>query len=184
MSALVAGAKQNAVPATKRAHAQHGVVAQPDRVRVADERSGRSARDEPRAAHEQPALLFVIGLEARESRAVAPRRDLREQRGSDAHELEPSAKAREPDVVGRHPQTRAAEETLAFVDRLPAFLERREIPPPAPRADHPQPSLLRVVRQPAADGKRRQKVIRAEVGVAEETGGVHAFTLRVDRLVG
>ena len=162
------------MPAPEGAHAQHGVVAEADGVRIADQRARRRPSDESRAAHEQPGPNVGLGLEANESRAVAPRRDLGKQRRPDANELESAAELGEADVVGRHAQPGAAEESLGLVDRLPALLERREVPASALRADHPEPPLLRIVRQPTPDGKGRKVVIGAEVEVAEETAGVHA----------
>src|SRR5581483_4824751 len=58
-------------------------------------------------------------------------------------------------------------------DRFPALLERREVPPLAVRAHHPQPSLRRVERQPLPDGKRLERLVRAEGFIAEEASGKH-----------
>src|SRR5262249_10350045 len=139
MSKLVGGTQHHTMAAAKRPHAKDRFIAEPDRMRVADERSCRRARDELRAADEESRSgIRFLRLESRESRAVTPRRDLGQQRGPDADELEAAAKAREPDVVGRHSEPRAAEQSLGFVDRFPPLLERREVPAPATRADHPQ----------------------------------------------
>src|SRR4029077_15941881 len=70
-------------------------------------------------------------------------------------------------------QTRSAKQSLEFVDRFPAFLERREIPASAASANHPEPSACWVVREPMANGERRDLVVFPERGVAEETGRVH-----------
>src|SRR6185437_3936418 len=115
----------------------------------------------------------------RETRAVSPRRGLGEQRRSDAHELERSAESGETDVVGRHAKPRAAKQSLGVVDRFPALVERCEVPATAAGADDPEPSLSRIERQAPADGEGRQKVVGAEIGVAEETGSVHASSRRL-----
>ena len=176
MSEFVVRAKKHAVPATEGAHTQYRVVAEPDGVRVADERAGRCPSDEPGAADEQSGPNVGLRLEASEPRAVAPRRDLGEQSRTNANELESAAELGEADVVRRHAQSGAAEESLGLVDRFPALFERREVPASALRADHPQPPLLRIVRQPTPDGKRRKVVVGAEVEVAEQTAGVHSGT--------
>src|SRR5690348_4147251 len=80
---------------------------------------------------------------------------------------------RERDVVGGDAQAGAAEETLAAVDRLPSLLERREVPARAPRADDPEPPLRRIERQPPSYRAGGDVIVGAEVGVAEEAGGVH-----------
>src|SRR5262249_354399 len=59
-------------------------------------------------------------------------------------------------------------------DRFPALLERREIPTTALGTNDPEPSLLRIEREPPSNRKGWQVVIRAEVEVAEEAARVHA----------
>src|SRR5678815_6103791 len=177
MAELVGRSKEDAARATEGSHAQHGVVAEADRVRVVYERAGGRFRDQIRAAKKEPALSLMLRLDARESRSVAPRRDLRQQRRSNANELEAAAKARQADVVGGHPEACAAEQPLGLIDRLPALLERREVPSPASGANDPEPTLFRIERQPSANREGRQKVIGGEIRVTKQTGRVHGRVL-------
>jgi hypothetical protein len=78
-------------------------------------------------------------------------RELGAERRPHAHQLQPLAQLREADVVGGDAHARGAEEPLALLDGLPPFLDRREVPPLARAADHPEPSLARVERHAAAD---------------------------------
>jgi hypothetical protein len=110
---------------------------------------------------------------ATELGAVAPRRKLRAKGRPDAHQLEPLTQPRQADVVGGGAQSRPAIETLALVDRLPALLERREIPSPATRTDDPQSALRRVEGEPAADREPLDGLVDAEIGLAEEAVVVH-----------
>jgi hypothetical protein len=105
--------------------------------------------------------------------AVAPRRELGAQRLPDANEVEPLSQGGEADVVGGNAQRRSPECPFALLDRLPALLDRREVPVATLCAHRPQPPSGRIERQPSADGKVLDDVVRAELGVAEEAGGVH-----------
>src|SRR5207247_870442 len=85
--------------------------------RALRERRRRFARDpamEPATAANERAdrLARTVGLwrEARESRSISPRRDLRKERASYANELEPLVDPREADVVGGIPKPRPAKE--------------------------------------------------------------------------
>jgi hypothetical protein len=173
IAVLVVRAEEHAAAAAERAHPQHRIVTETDGGRVAHERGRRGARDEVRTADEETRLLLAFDPEPRQPSAVPPRRDLRQQRRADANELESAAELRQADVVGRHPEARAAEAALALVDRLPALLERRQVPSPTARAHDPQAPLPRIEREPPPDGERREEVVRAQVRVAEEAGGVH-----------
>src|SRR5262249_12789582 len=112
-------------------------------------------------------------IDANEASAVAPRRDLRKQSRPDSNELETAAEAREADVVRRHAETRAAKQSFSVVDRLPSLLERREVPTATSRADHPEPATLGIEREPSADREGRQKVVRSQIVVAEQTTRIH-----------
>src|SRR5690348_667178 len=155
----------------KGAQAEQRIVAEPERCRVGGERMPSVTRDELRAAPDETG--GASGRWPLGARPVAPRGDLGEERRPDANELEPRAQMRERDVVGGHTQPRAAEETLAAVDRLPPLLERREVPALASRADDPEPSLHRIERQPPSYRAGGDVIVGTEVGVAEEAGGVH-----------
>ena len=89
---------------------------------------------------------------------------------SDSHKLESLAHAREADVVRRHAERRASEETLTLFDRLPAFFQRSEIPAFARSTDDPQPALLLIEREPASDGEMLNYFVRAEVAMTEQAG--------------
>src|SRR5262245_34154056 len=105
--------------------------------------------------------------------AVPPRGEFGSEWFSDAHELSAVTQLGEPDVVRGRAQTRIPIETLRLFDRLPALLERREVPPLALRTHDPQPPLRRVVRQPPSDGKRVEGLVLAERAAAEEASRVH-----------
>jgi hypothetical protein len=102
--------------------------------------------------------------------AVSPRRELRSEWFADSNQLGSIAHGRESDVVGRHSASRVGVETVGFLDRLPTLFERRQVPALALPADDPQPTLRRVERQAASDGKRLERLIGAERLVAEKTG--------------
>ena len=70
--------------------------------------------------------------------------------------------AREGDIVRRIAKSRSAKETLAFIDGLPALLERREIPSPASRANGPEPPARRIEGKAMPDRKCGDLVVGAE----------------------
>lgn len=76
------------------------------------------------------------------------------------------------DVVGGHALLRVAIRAFTLLDGFPSLFERREIPSCTAHTHGPQPSTLGVEREAAANGKVLDALIRAEGGVAEETGGV------------
>src|SRR5665213_203486 len=102
--------------------------------------------------------------------SVTPRCHFRPLRASHAHELEALAHTRQAYVIRRHAERRAAKESLALLNRLPAFFQRREIPALARPTDDPQPALLLIEREAASDGKMFDYLVRAEVVVTEEAG--------------
>jgi hypothetical protein len=59
-----------------------------------------------------------------------------------------------------------------MLDHLVPVVERREVPPGAAGADHPEPTTPLVERDPPPDREEVEGLIRAEVGVAVEAGGV------------
>src|SRR5207302_3894270 len=97
-----------------------------------------AARDDPRhwPEHDEAAYRgntrrgqqHALPAPAPKLIAVAPRRHLRSQRVTDAHQLETFPQLGETDVVGGDAKARAGEEPLALLDRLPALLERCQIP--------------------------------------------------------
>src|SRR5688572_12124579 len=102
--------------------------------------------------------------------AVSPRGHLGTQRGADAHELQPFAQPGQSDVVGGRAQTRLGEQALALLDRLPALLERGEVPPLAGPAHDPEPPLRRVERKATPYWEMLNDLVLAEVRVAEKAG--------------
>ena len=137
----------------------------------AEHRSGHDDRagDEHRRAADQ----VLPAAAASELVAIAPRRHLRTLRITDAHELEPFLEPRETDLVGGHAQPGGAEGALALLDRLPALLERREVPPLALPAHDPEPALRRVEREPSPHRKVLDRLVAAECAAAEQAGAVH-----------
>jgi hypothetical protein len=101
-----------------------------------------SGRVQPRA--HQPAT---------EHRPIAPRRELRAQRLSDAHQLQSLGQSGQTDVVGGGSEHRATKPTLTRFDCLPPLLERRQVPAAAPQADDPETPFLGVECQAAANGE-------------------------------
>jgi hypothetical protein len=63
---------------------------------------------------------------------------------ADANQVEAIGKPGETDVVRGDAQSGCAKPALAFFDRLPAFLKRRQVPPFASAADRPKPAPLSV----------------------------------------
>lgn len=120
-----------------------------------------------------PGDQYVLAPPTPKLIAVAPGRELRPQRRPDAHELRPVRHAREPDIIGRRAQPRAAEQPLGLLDRLPPLFLRRQVPPLAPAAHHPQAALGCVVGEPAPNREVLHRFVPAEVRVAEEARGVH-----------
>jgi hypothetical protein len=84
---------------------------------------------------------------------VAPGGELTTLRPADTDQLSALADLGEPDVVGGEALRRIVELLLAFLDRLPALVQRRQVPAPAALTDDPQPPLLLVEGEAAADGK-------------------------------
>src|SRR5690606_16041435 len=94
--------------------------------------------------------------------AVAPGRELGPERRADAYQFHPLEQPREPDVLRRDAHARAAEQPLAVLDRLPALLERREVPALALAAHDPEPALRAVERDAPADREVLEHLVRAE----------------------
>src|SRR5690606_7280190 len=78
---------------------------------------------------------------------------------------------REP--LGPEPDPAAVpSEPLARLEQLPTLLERRRVPPPARRANDPEPAALRVEREPVT-GLQRLRGERPELLRAVEATGQH-----------
>src|SRR5205823_973122 len=86
--------------------------------------------------------------------AVAPRRELGTQRLADPDQDRAVAELRHSDVFRGDPATRDAVDLFRLLDRLPALLERGEVPSLAVGADHPEAALGRIEREPPAYRKR------------------------------
>jgi hypothetical protein len=120
-----------------------------DHHRAHDGRSRDSVEDGPLAP--PPELV-----------TVAPGGELRPQRTADPHQLEPLGVAPEPDVFGRDPQTGCAEDPLAVLHRLPALLERGQVPSLAATTHDPEASLGRIEGESATNRKRLENGIRPQ----------------------
>ena len=83
--------------------------------------------------------------------AVPPGCELGALRFPDPHEFETLGVARDADVPGRCPHAGAAVEAFTFLDRLPAFFQRRKVPTPALPAHNPEASLRGVERESPPD---------------------------------
>jgi hypothetical protein len=104
---------------------------------------------------------------------VAPRGELRPHRRPDADELQALFQASDTNVVSGGPKPGPSEEPFALLECLPTFLQRREVPPFTFPAHDPQPPLLWVEREPAADGERLDDLVGSERAFAEDAGRVH-----------
>src|SRR5262249_1529388 len=80
------------------------------------------------------------------------------------------------DVGCGHAQARATEQALAVLDRFPALLDRREIPPLAPSAHDPQATAGRIEGKTAPDGEMLDRFVLAELRLAEDAGGIQCWS--------
>jgi hypothetical protein len=110
---------------------------------------------------------------AQQPPAVAPRRQLGAGRAAHAHELHPAGELRERHVRRAVAARRRAEQALARLERLPALLHRREVPPPAGEAHGPEPPARHVERDAPADRERLDRRVPAEGREAVIAGAVH-----------
>ena len=105
--------------------------------------------------------------------AVAPGGELRAEWFADAHQVEPMRQRRQPDIVGRHADDRRAVQPLTCFNRFPSFLERGEVPVAAFPADHPQSATCCIEGESASDLERLDLDILPEMGMTEQTRGIH-----------
>jgi len=83
---------------------------------------------------------------------------------------------REPcqaDVVGRDPEAGGAKGPLAFLDCLPANVDRGQVPAFAVPTDHPEPAGGLVERQPPAHREVLDGLVLPQGLVTVDAGGVH-----------
>ena len=104
---------------------------------------------------------------------IPPRGELRAKRRADANQLQSVGSRARPMLLVETRTKVPRYESLALFDRLPALLERREIPAPAVMADDPEPSFVGVEREPTTDRKVLDTLIRAELLRTEQARGVH-----------
>jgi hypothetical protein len=128
---------------------------------------------EPAASQPEHGIAPGGGKPAAQQAAIAPGGNLRLEGGTDPDQGEAFGEVGQTDVVGGIADSGGGKAPLAFFDRLPALVERREVPALAGRTDDPEPPLPRVERQPGADGERRQDGVGAEIGVAKEARTIH-----------
>ncbi len=115
---------------------------------------------------DQPSLVSSL-----ESLSVPPRREFGAEGISDPDQLETLGQPGETDVVGGHPDVGPAEVAFALLDRLPAILERGEVPPAAGTADHPEAAPGLVVGDAPTDREVFDLPVGGKGSAAEETGG-------------
>ena len=113
----------------------------------------------PRAPIPPPATSDLSAPASTELIAVAPRGELGTLRRANSHERRPVTQLRQADVLGRDAAPRITKQLLGRLDRLPAVLERREIPSLAVRAHDPQPSLRGVEREPLSDREGLERLV-------------------------
>jgi len=88
-------------------------------------------------------------------------------------------------TVDFSPSTRKIlEDRLALLDRLPALVDRGQVPAPASGTDDPQSSLPGVEGQPPSNGEGLDALIDAEIRMAMQAGGVHETLSRDSRKIG
>ncbi|MBK9065368.1 MAG: hypothetical protein IPL76_00610 [Gemmatimonadetes bacterium] len=136
------------------------------------ERGGAEQRRQGHATAQAPRARTAVA--AHEGLAVPPRRELRQHRMPDPHQLEPAAQSRQAHLAGADPHRRGAEPALALLDGLPAVVERGQVPPPAAGTDHPEATACRVEGEAPPDGAALDLVIPAQRGIAEEAAWEHA----------
>src|SRR5439155_9555246 len=95
------------------------------------------------------------------------------QRLTDAHQFRSVVELPEPDVARRHTPARCPIQLLGALDHFPALLERREVPALAVRTHDPQPTLVGIERETAANRKTLERLVAAERALAKDTGGEH-----------
>ena len=105
--------------------------------------------------------------------AVAPCGEFLADGIADPDEHEAFFQLCEADVVGRDPRTCVPEGAFAGFDRLPARLQRGEVPALAAPAHDPQPSLRPVKGEAAPDRELLDGFVPVEVALAEDAGRVH-----------
>ena len=110
---------------------------------------------------------------------VAPADQLTQRRLADPYEREAGPVSQERDVGRGLLDQRRLRKARAFVERLPSFLERTEIPPSASWAHSPQPAPREVEGDPAARREVLQRAVPAEGRWTEETVRVHGGDSRL-----
>lgn len=105
--------------------------------------------------------------------AVPPGRELRTKGCADPHEIDPVIDPREPNLICCDALFGIPIAALAFLDRLPALLDRSEIPSLAAPAHDPQTPKSGIKSQAPPYGKMLDRLVRTEWVVTEEAGGVH-----------
>src|SRR5690606_1368614 len=103
---------------------------------------------------------------------VAPGGELRALRCADPDQLEPLPVPGKADLVSGDAHAGLPEDPLGRLDRLPALLDRRQVPALTPTAHHPDAAARRLARDPAADRDALEHLVRAKAAVAEEAGRV------------
>src|SRR5262249_8370137 len=83
---------------------------------------------------------------------------------------------------GRDAPSRVAVQPLGFLNCLPPLLERRQVPPLAVATDDPQTTLCSIEREAPPHGERLERLVAAQVLLAEETGRVHGSVKTIVRM--
>ena len=147
----------------------------------ADRRAANgSGRDE---RHTSACIEHGLRSPLSELIAVAPGRKLRAERLADSNQRRSVTDLREPNVVRRHPFAGIAIQLFGLLNRLPPFVERREVPALTRPADHPQSAARSVERQAFSDRKCLDGLVRAKRFVAENAGRIHGLAQGVPKLI-
>ena len=109
-----------------------------------------------------------------ESLAVTPGGEFGALRLADSHQVGAVGHARHADLVGGNPLAAVSEELLRLLDRLPALLERGQIPLGAAGADDPEAALGGVKGEATAHRKALERLVGAEVGLTRDAATEHA----------
>src|SRR5512134_300324 len=123
---------------------------------------GNARRDTKRTSHDSARREAGLDSPTRESPSVAPGRELRPQRLANTDQCDAASQLGKADVLRGHANPRAPELPLTLVDRFPAFLQWREVPPGTRAADDPEPPPGTVERKPLTHVETRQEFIAAE----------------------
>jgi hypothetical protein len=112
------------------------------------------------------------GSTTSQTRAVPGVRNLVSWRIAEPHQLHAIAFG-DRDTATPNTSLGAREETLTFLDRFPAFVQRREVPLSTARTHDPESAVNGFIDQSAADRHMRYRLVLPESLAAEGAVSIH-----------